>query len=124
MDDQTVQRILSAHADALNQGVDNSAWLLKQFCNGDQRQNEELEALLKLARDLKIVLVPVENRKEFVRALQAKLLAEKLSTVDLEQPNWSWRSWWGAAAIGSLAAGLGFIVWRRSRPNDQIIKTA
>jgi hypothetical protein len=124
MNDQMLQDILAVHAESLNNGIDNSAWVLSYYRDIAPRQKyEELESLLSLARQLKSLLVPVYGREQFVAHLEDELLSlngsQQLGSDEAD--GWAW-PWWGAAAAGSIIAGVaGMIVWRKTRPADSHI---
>lgn len=125
MNDQLLQDTLTAHADSLNKGIDNTKWLLSRYQHLEPQRFEELADLLWLAGQIKSVFVPLYGREQFVAHLEADLmnrkeLKELVNAHDditiLEKHSWAW---WGAAAAGSVLAGVaGLIVWRRVRPTD------
>ncbi len=128
MNDQLLQDTLTAHADSLNKGIDNTEWLLSRYQYLTPQRFEELADLLWLAGQVKSVLVPLYGREQFVAHLEDDLmehreLDELMNGQDnltvLEKHSWAW---WGAAAAGSVLAGVaGLIVWRRVRPTDSAI---
>lgn len=104
----TIEDILSAHADALNQGVDHTAWFCEQY---DQGQKQHLAELLHLARLLKQTLIPQPARPEFTHQLRAELAYPRATPPPPETPRWLM----GIAFLFSLMAGwLGWRYWRRT----------
>lgn len=131
MDNHELQQILTDHADALNQGIDTTEQILKQYRHQNRQQYNELKGLLKIANQLKLLLVPLYGREQFVAQLENQLLSQPLEAAlasNQAQPTAAsnrrpWL-WWGVAATGSVIAGVaGFIFWRRSRPSAQVMST-
>lgn len=114
--DDVYEQVLTAHADALNQGRDHTAWLVAKY-----PEARELPRLLALARQLKQLLVPVRPRPQFVAQLAQTVRnpqPQQPHSIEetLAEPDSRW-VWWGAAAVGSIVAGtVGFLFWRRTRP--------
>lgn len=131
MDNHELQQILTDHADALNQGIDTAEQILKRYRHQNPDQYGELKGLLKIANELKLLLVPLYGREQFVAQLENQLLFQPLQaehaihqtqpmTVSNRRP-WLW---WSVAATGSVVAGVaGFIFWRRSRLGAQVMST-
>lgn len=108
----TIEDILSAHADALNQGLDHTAWFCEQYDDGDdQGQKQHLAELLHLARLLKQTLIPQTARPDFTTQLRTELTYPRAVPAPPETPHWVM----GIAFLFSLLAGwLGWRYWRRT----------
>ncbi len=113
MNDQTLEDILTAHADALRHGhVAEGQPYLAAFLG----QRSELDTLMTLAENLARALVPVKPAKNFRDGLAANLqlaahhqaaqLALNPNRVALRYPLWL-----GAAALGASVAAGGIIAW-------------
>ena len=104
MADKVLMGLLAAHADNLNRGKADRKVYLKRA--PDQR--EELEALLRLAEQIKRALVPVQPSPTFV-----KNLVRQLVVVDNEEPARGYRREVviGAAAVGSALSVVGLIAY-------------
>lgn len=108
-----IEDILSAHADALNQGVDHTEWLRERYAHTavDSTQKQHLEELLQLARLLKRALVLQPARPEFATQLRMDLDHPTATPPVPEPPRWLM----GIAFLFSLVAGwLGWRYWRRT----------
>lgn len=104
-----IEDILAAHADALNQGVDNTEWLCERY---DTAHQHHLADLLNLARVLKRHLVPQSARPEFATQLRADLVRQSAPPPAEEDRRWLMRL---ALFLFSLVVGgLGWLYWRRS----------
>lgn len=112
MDNDTLQDLLWAHADALNQGQEDVARLLLSYPS----LPPGARPLLALAWQLKRVLAPTPVPEPFKAELQQALLAvargeqaAPVVAVGRRRPLWM-----GAAALGSLLPLLGLLLfWRR-----------
>ena len=109
-----IEDILSAHADALNQGVDHTDWLSEQYSQNTAvgyGHTQQLTELLQLARILKNTLVPQSARPEFATQLRADLQRQTAPQPTPEDHRWLM----GIAFTFSLVAGwLGWRYWRRN----------
>jgi hypothetical protein len=122
----TVADVLSAHADALNQGMDHTAWLVAQYgarnaaIDTQTQQPLPLADLLYLARRVQKILAPQTARSGFSPTLRHALVQEG-QTVRVTSPAAppAERSRWlmGLLFLFSLVAGwLGWQYWRRTPP--------
>ncbi len=108
-----IEDILSAHADALNQGVDHTEWLRERYAHTavDSTQKQHLDELLHLARLLKRALVLQPTRPDFTTQLRSDLNHTNATPPVAEPPRWLM----GAVFLFSLVAGwLGWRYWRRT----------
>lgn len=104
MADKVLMGLLAAHADNLDRGKADRKVYLKRA--PDQR--EELEALLRLAEQIKRALVPVQPSPTFV-----KNLVRQLVVADNKEPARGYRREVviGAAAVGSALSVIGLIAY-------------
>lgn len=104
MSEQELVDVLSVHADSLKDGVDLTDELLAARPAAEE---QELESLLLLARQVKEALAPVAPRADFVSELKADLRwrARRTASHIAERTEEEKRKWIG------MAAGLGALVY-------------
>ncbi len=104
-----IENILNEHADDLNAGRDTTDELARRF----GANLPDLAPMLRLAADLKQILVLKPAPPELVRFLHAAQ-HEEISPIYISQPRRNW--WFWAGAVASLVAGgAGLIAWLRNR---------
>ena len=103
-----VADILMAHADGLVADVDNTDSILRAYPDAPR----ELGLLLRLARTVKGVLVPIAPEPSFVYTLQAQLAKAEVEPVPERVPTGRILGIAGAA-IGSVLSVAGVILWIR-----------
>lgn len=113
MDNNSLQDLLAAHAEALNQGQEGVSQLLQSYPSLPPNGRP----LLALAWQLKRALVPVPVPASFKAELRQSLLSA--AGGERQAPMVVGRGgrrplWMGAAAVGSLLPLLGLLLfWRR-----------
>lgn len=108
MDEQSIEDILSAHAEALNRG--QRTWTAPSDDTGD----ESLRSLLAVAELVQKALVPVQPNPGFVRGLGKNLLASARHGRQVLTARTRRAALIGAAVLGSLvsaASAVGIIVY-------------
>jgi hypothetical protein len=106
--DNPIEDLLTAQADALLAGRDDSDLRLDRYGIAPSQVAEATE-LLDLARQLRDSLVPVTVSEEFVRRLKSELIGEQPVTLFVR-----WRKlppqYQLAAKLGGLTLGAGIVL--------------
>lgn len=106
--DNPIEDLLAAHADALLAGRDDSDVKLDRYGIAPS-QVAEVTELLHLARQLRDSLTPVTLSEEFVRRLKSELVGEQPVTLFVR-----WRKlppqYQLAAKLGGLTLGAGIVL--------------
>lgn len=110
--------ILSAHADGLIIGKDQSAQLLSDY----PEEAAELKPLFHLAAAIQTALVPIKAPVAFVNRLRSDLMAHTPPEITVKAPISAQRILlMGVAAAGSVLSvtGIALLIWRRLKPTGK-----